>query len=60
MNKETKKVLTQQEIVDRIIYLCNGLSSRNIVILMADIYRGLKNSEKIKLLEILDLLEKEP
>lgn len=60
MNKETKKVLTQQEIVDRIIYLCNGLSSRNIVILMADLYRDLRNFEKIKLLENLNLLEKEP
>ena len=57
---KTKKVLTQQEIVDRILYLFNGLSSQNIVILMADLYRGLRNSEKIKLLENLNLLEKEP
>ena len=60
MNKKTKKVLTQQEIVDRIFYLCNGLSSQNMVLLMADLYRGLRNSEKIKLLENLNLLEKEP
>lgn len=60
MNKETRKVLTQKEIADRILYLFNGLSSQNVVILMAELYRCLRNSEKIKLLENLNLLEKEP
>lgn len=45
-----KKVLTQQEIADKVKVLCNGLSSKNLVELISELYSGLYEEEKEKLL----------
>lgn len=48
------KVLSQNEIVTKVKILCNGLSGRNLVELMFELYLGLEDSEKDKFFELIE------
>lgn len=42
--------MTQGEIADKVKTLCNGLTSENLVTLLAELYYGLRDAEKDKFL----------
>ena len=44
--------VSQEEIASKVKSLCTGLSSRNLVELMSELYWGLTDSEKDKFLEL--------
>lgn len=48
----TNKILSQNEIATKVKTLCNGLSGKNLVELMSELYWGLTDSEKDKFLEL--------
>ena len=44
------KYMTQGEIIDKVKILCNGLTSENLIILLTELYYGLRDGEKDKFL----------
>lgn len=49
---DTKKKLSQEEIAYQVKKSCNGLTSKNLIELMSELYWGLTDSEKDKFLEL--------
>ena len=40
------KYMTQGEIADKVKTLCNGLTSKNLITLLTELYYGLRDGEK--------------